>query len=113
MWGIARPGYPLEKPLLVYLIQVHGKTIEQSDLNYAARQNRSAERAEELVMTVAEEWTQKGQVSMLLLQLREKFGSEATKRYRQQVEQADEAMIRRWSIRFARAETIEDVFTDD
>ena len=50
---------------------------------------------------------------LLLLQLQHKFGLEAAERYRQQVEQADETMIRTWSIRFVRAETIEEVFTDD
>ncbi|MFP4184439.1 MAG: hypothetical protein ACLFRW_07655 [Halorhodospira sp.] len=50
---------------------------------------------------------------LLLLLLRDKFGSEAAERYRQRVEQADEETIRAWSIRVLRAETIEDIFTDD
>ncbi|MFP4147836.1 MAG: hypothetical protein ACLFSI_09025 [Halorhodospira sp.] len=60
-----------------------------------------------------QEGRQEGEVELLLWQIREKFGSEAADRYRQQVEQADEAMIRTWSVRLLRAEAVEDVFTND
>ncbi len=68
------PGHPLEKPLLVYLIQVHGDIIEQSDLNQAVRQNRSEQQAEELTMTVVEEWKQERAVSDLLKVIERRFG---------------------------------------
>ncbi|MFP4649150.1 MAG: hypothetical protein ACLFMS_08165 [Halorhodospira sp.] len=116
------PGHPLERPLLVYIARVYG-SIEEADVLQAVEQTRP-EQAEELVMTVAEQWVQRGrqegrqagrqegEVELLLWQIRERFGSEAAERYRQQVEQADEAMIRTWSVRLLRAEAVEDVFAD-
>lgn len=107
------PGHPLEKPLLVYLIHVHGKTIEQSDLNQAARQNRSEEQAEELTMTVVEEWKQEAKASDLLRLIELRFGTEAKKPYVERIEQASLDQIEQWFDRAANANRIEDVFVDD
>ncbi|MFP4147701.1 MAG: Rpn family recombination-promoting nuclease/putative transposase [Halorhodospira sp.] len=117
-------GHPLEKPLLVYIARVYG-SFREADMRYALEQVRHEEQAEELRMTVAEEWIKRGKEQgrqegrleaggeLLLMQLQDKFGSEAAERHRQQVEQADEAMIRTWSIRLLRAETVDEVFTAD
>ena len=56
---------------------------------------------------------QKGEVQLLLWQLDDKFGPAAEQRYRRQVEQADEPAIKRWSLRILKAETAEEVFSDD
>jgi len=56
---------------------------------------------------------QEGEAQLFLGLLEAQFGSTAAQQYRQQVEQADEATIRDWSIRLLRAATLEDVFTDD
>ena len=80
-------------------------------------------------MTVAEQWIQQGkkeghqagrqegrqegEAELLLWQLQEKFGPAVVERYREQIEQADEATIRTWSVCLLRAETIDVVFTDD
>ncbi|MBK1736239.1 transposase [Halorhodospira abdelmalekii] len=50
---------------------------------------------------------------LLLLMLTDKFGSEAVQRYRDRLEGAEETMLRTWSIRLLRAETIDEVFADD
>lgn len=130
-------GHPLEKPLLVYLIQVHGNTIEQSDLNYAVTQNRSGERAEELTMAVAEEWRQEGRqegrkegwkegsqevqqkgrleakASDLLRLIERKFGSQAKKRYKERVEKASLEQLDHWFDRAIDAARVEKVFAED
>ncbi|MFP4147840.1 MAG: Rpn family recombination-promoting nuclease/putative transposase, partial [Halorhodospira sp.] len=86
------PGHPLERPLLVYIARVYG-SIEEADVHQAVEQTRP-EQAEELVMTVADEWIRRGEErgvqrgrreegsELLLLQLQDKFGSEAAERYR-------------------------------
>ncbi|MCG5531685.1 Rpn family recombination-promoting nuclease/putative transposase, partial [Halorhodospira halochloris] len=110
-------GHPLEKPLLVYLIQVHGNTIEQSDLNYAVTQNRSGERAEELTMAVAEEWRQEGRLeskaSDLLRLIERKFGSQAKRLYKERVEKASLEQLDHWFDRAIDAARVENVFAED
>ena len=45
--------------------------------------------------------------------LEDKFGVAAAQRYRRQVEQADETALWRWSLRILKAETVEEVFSED
>ncbi|MCG5531688.1 Rpn family recombination-promoting nuclease/putative transposase, partial [Halorhodospira halochloris] len=113
------PGHPLEKPLLVYIARVYGY-IQEKDVRQALEQTRP-DRAEELVMTVAEEWIkrgeerglQKGEAKLLLWQVEQKFGEQAANRYRERIERAQEAEIRRWSARILTADSVEDLFADD
>ncbi|MCG5531755.1 hypothetical protein LRD18_13005, partial [Halorhodospira halochloris] len=91
----------------------HGDIIEQSDLNYAARQNRSEEQAEELTMTIVEEWQQERAVSDLLRLIELRFGNEAKKHYVERIEQASLDQIEQWFDRAANATRIEDVFAED
>ena len=75
-------------------------------------------------MTAAEQWIQQGReegvqkgrqaegAELLLLQLQAKFDSTAAELYRERVEKASEATIRRWSVRLLTAETIDNVFAD-
>ena len=56
---------------------------------------------------------QEGEAQLFLWQLEDKFGASAAQRYREQVEQADEPALRRWSLRILKAETVEEVFSDD
>ncbi len=110
------PGHPMEKPLLVYIASVY-REIEKADVRRALEETRP-DNAEELTMTVAEEWIQqgerrgeqKGEAKVLLWLLEDKFGATAAQRYRRQVKQADEAAIKQWSSRILRAGTVEEVF---
>ena len=67
-------------------------------------------------MTAAEQWIEQGRQAegseLLLLQLQAKFGSTVVERYRKNIERANEATIRTWSIRLLTAETIDAVFAD-
>ncbi len=54
-----------------------------------------------------------GEAGLLLWLLAQKFGSQAAERYQSQIEQADEATLKRWSANTLSAERIEDVFHDE
>jgi len=116
------PGHPLERPLLVYIARVYG-SIEEADVRQAVEQTRP-EQAEALVMTVAEQWVQRGRKegrqegrqegeALTLLRLIErKFGAEAKEAYRERLEQASGKELARWTDRILEAERIEDLFAD-
>ncbi|MFP4146125.1 MAG: hypothetical protein ACLFSI_00230 [Halorhodospira sp.] len=72
---------------------------------------------EEAIMTgivsrTRQEGRLEGEAGLLLWQLEQKFGQAATEPYRERLEQADEATIRRWSVNILTAERIEDVFRE-
>ena len=56
---------------------------------------------------------QKGEAQLLVWLLEDKFGVDAAQRYRRQVERANEPAIKRWSLRILKAETAEEVFSED
>lgn len=117
------PGHPLEKPLLVYIARVYGP-IQERDVRHAVEQTRP-DRAEELVMTVADEWLKQGErrgeqkgrqehaVETLLRQIERKFGPEAKEVSRARLERAEIGELEMWLDRILDAERIEDVFADD
>ena len=90
---------------------MHGTN--ETDLARALHEAR-AERAEELKMTVAEEWMKQGrkdgEAKMLLRQLERKFGTEAAEACRERIEQADAETLLKWSERILTAEEPEAVF---
>ena len=111
-------GHPLERPLLVYIAAAYG-SINKEDVEQAIERARP-ERAEELVMTVAEQWIQQGKdegrqegEALTLLRLIErKFGVDAKEAYRERVQQASDATLARWTDRILEAKQVEDLFTD-
>lgn len=121
------PGHPLEKPLLVYIARVYG-SIEEADVRQALEQTRP-ERAEELVMTVAEQWIkqgeergvqkgrqegrQEGEARTLLRLIERKFGAEAKEANRARVESATTQQLLTWTDRILDAEHVEDIFAGD
>ena len=112
-------GHPLEQQLLRYIVQVYGTN--ETDLTRALHEAR-AERAEELKMTVAEEWMKQGRLEghkqgrkdgeaeMLLRQLERKFGAEAAEACRERIAQADAETLLKWSEHILTAEEPEAVF---
>ncbi|MFP4146126.1 MAG: hypothetical protein ACLFSI_00235 [Halorhodospira sp.] len=60
-----------------------------------------------------QQWKHEGEAGLLLWQLEQKFGQAATEPYRERLEQADEATIRRWSVNILTAERIKDVFGEE
>ena len=117
------PGHPLEKPLLVYIARVYGN-IAEADVRHALEQTRP-ERAEELAMTVAEEWIERGkkegrqegrkeaEVAMLLRQIERKFGAQAKQVWRSRIEHATTGQLEMWLDRILDADRVEDVFADN
>ena len=59
-----------------------------------------------------DEGRHEGEAQLLLWLLEEKFDAAAAQRYREQVEQAEETALRRWSLRILKAETADEVFTE-
>jgi len=122
------PGHPLEKPLLVYIARVYG-SVEEADVRQALEQTRPG-RAEELVMTLAEQWLKRGEergiqrgreegrqegrrqaaVQTLLRLIERKFGREAREASRARVEPATVGELEMWLDRILDAECVEDVF---
>ncbi|MCG5548900.1 hypothetical protein LRD17_09095 [Halorhodospira halochloris] len=98
--------------------------IQEKDIRQALEQTRP-DRAEELVMTVAEEWIKRGEkrgqkrgshqtaTKTLLRQIERKFGAEAKEASRARVERAALGELEMWLDRILDAERIEDVFADD
>ncbi|MCG5539375.1 Rpn family recombination-promoting nuclease/putative transposase [Halorhodospira sp. 9622] len=117
------PGHPLEKPLLVYIARVYG-SIQERDVRRAVEQTRP-DRAEELVMTVADEWIKQGEkrgekrgsqqtaAKTLLRLIERKFGPEAKEASRPRVERAAVGELEMWFDRAIDAECVEDVFSTD
>lgn len=120
------PGHPLEKPLLVYIAKVYG-SIGEGDVRYALEHTRP-ERAEELVMTVAEQWIkqgeeigvkkgrqegrQEGEAVTLLRLIERKFGTEAKEACQERVKKASLEKVEQWFDRAIEAERVEEVFAD-
>ena len=69
---------------------------------------------EKWVMTVAEEWIERGkkegEAALLLRQIERKFGPEAAAAHRERIERADTDTLLSWSDRILTAETEEDLF---
>ncbi|WP_144446086.1 hypothetical protein [Halorhodospira halophila] len=121
------PGHPLEKPLLVYIARTYG-SIAEADVRYALEQTRPIEQAEELTMTVAEEWIQRGrqqgwqegrqeglqeaETRALLQQIELKFGQATKEAHRQRVEQGTPEELERWLRRIITANRVDDLFDD-
>ncbi|WP_238639568.1 hypothetical protein [Halorhodospira halochloris] len=107
----------------MYIARVYSY-IQEKDIRQALEQTRP-DRAEELVMTVAEEWIKRGEkrgqkrgshqtaTKTLLRQIERKFGAEAKEASRARVERAALGELEMWLDRILDAERIEDVFADD
>ena len=69
---------------------------------------------EKWVMTVAEEWIERGkkegEAALLLRQIERKFGPEAAAAHQERIEQADTETLLAWSDRILTAETVEELF---
>ncbi|BAU56998.2 putative transposase [Halorhodospira halochloris] len=111
----------------MYIARVYSY-IQEKDVRQALEQTRP-DRAEELVMTVAEEWIKRGEkrgekrgqkrgshqtaTKTLLRQIERKFGAEAKEASRARVERAALGELEMWLDRILDAERIEDVFAED
>ena len=107
-------GHPLEIALLVYIARVFATT--EADVQRALVATRP-ERAEELAMTVAEEWIERGEKNAeartLLRQIERKFGTEAKDAYHQRVANASGEELELWLDRIVDAESVASLFSDE
>ncbi|MCG5533630.1 hypothetical protein LRF89_09285 [Halorhodospira sp. 9621] len=116
----------------MYIARVYG-SVEEADVRQALEQTRPG-RAEELVMTLAEQWLKRGEergiqrgreegrqegrqegrrqaaVQTLLRLIERKFGREAREASRARVEPATVGELEMWLDRILDAECVEDVF---
>lgn len=119
LWRDLPPRHALERELLRYISQVLETT--EAALNRALETTRP-QRAEELKMTVAQEWLargkeqglhqgrQEGEAAIFLNLLERKFGTEARQQWQQRVSRASSEQLEAWSMRLLNAETVEEVF---